>query len=546
MPTGARQVVGTGRAVLDRLGVEAYSAATLLRRGALGLDPPDRLFRSLRGLIDYGPVGAALVLAAQRFPDRAGIVDERGALTFGELDRRSNALANALSARGFRHGQTIGVLCRNHRGMLDAIGASAKLGARTLLLNTDFSAPQLADVCTREDVALLIADQEYLPALAGASVRLGTVTAHTETPDDQQTSADTVAGLIRSGSASRPPRPPRPQQIVLLTSGTTGTPKGAPREFGMSLAIPGGYLAKIPLRPAGSVLVAAPIFHAWGLLSTMIALALGNTVVTRRRFDPVETLQILQRHRCDALVTVPILLSRLLEVHDGRPLDSLQVIAVSGSALPADLSTRAMDAFGEVLYNLYGSTEVAYASIATPADLRAAPGCVGRPPYGTEVRLIDADGRKVPAGELGRIFVGNSIQFAGYTGGGSKQVVDGLMSTGDVGHFDDAGRLFVTGRDDDMIISGGENVYPAEIEELLAAHPAVSEAAVVGVDDPDFGQRLRGYLVPAAGQHPDEEAIRQYVKDNLARFKVPREIVFVDALPRNPAGKVVKRELPGL
>jgi fatty-acyl-CoA synthase len=204
-----------------------------------------------------------------------------------------------------------------------------------------------------------------------------------------------------------------------------------------------------------------------------------------------------------------------------------------------------MDAFGDILYNLYGSTEVAYAAIATPSDLRAAPGCVGRPPYGTEVRLVDADGRPVAVGQTGRIFVGNSIQFAGYTGGGDKERLDGLMSTGDVGHLDEHGRLFVSGRDDDMIISGGENVYPAEIEDLLTAHPAISEAAVIGVDDPDFGQRLRGYLVPAAGQQPDSEQIRQYVRDNLARFKVPRDIVFLDSLPRNPAGKVVKRDLPG-
>ena len=203
-----------------------------------------------------------------------------------------------------------------------------------------------------------------------------------------------------------------------------------------------------------------------------------------------------------------------------------------------------MDLLGDKVYNLYGSTEVAYATIATPADLRAAPGTVGRPPHGTTVKLLDDAGNEVPPGGVGRIFVGNSIQFAGYTGGGTKEQVAGLMSTGDIGHFDSAGRLFVDGRDDDMIVSGGENVFPAEIEELLTAHVAIAEAAVIGVPDPEFGQRLRAYLVTAPGLSIDADAVQTYVKANLARYKVPRDVVFIESMPRNPAGKIVKRLLP--
>jgi len=217
---------------------------------------------------------------------------------------------------------------------------------------------------------------------------------------------------------------------------------------------------------------------------------------------------------------------------------------VSGSALSAELATQTMDLLGDVVYNLYGSTEVAYATIATPADLRAAPGTVGRPPYGTTIKLLDPEGREVAPGGTGRIFVGNSIQFEGYTGGGNKEQVAGLMATGDVGHFDAGGRLFVDGRDDDMIVSGGENVFPREIEELLATHDSIVEAAVVGVDDPDFGARLRAYVVPNVGSDIDEDGVRDFVKANLARYKVPRDVRFLDELPRNPAGKVVKRLLP--
>ena len=158
-----------------------------------------------------------------------------------------------------------------------------------------------------------------------------------------------------------------------------------------------------------------------------------------------------------------------------------------------------MDLFGENLYNLYGSTEVAWATIATPQDLREAPGTAGKPPRGTVVKLFDDDGKPVAQGDTGRIFVGNEMQFEGYTGGGDKDVIEGLMSSGDVGHFDEKGRLFVDGRDDDMIVSGGENVFPQEVEDLLSGHEKIAEAAVFGVDDEEFGQRLKAVVVTKDG-----------------------------------------------
>jgi fatty-acyl-CoA synthase len=532
-------------AFVGRTSTEVHAAVTLLRSGAVGIDPPQVWLRALKAFNAHGPAGAALVVAAQRYGDRTAIVDEIGPLSFAELDGRANSIANSLRGQGFRDGDCIGILCRNHRGMFDALFACAKLGARTLLLNTDFAGPQLTDVAEREGVALLIHDDEFSPIVSGFRSRLGNVRAWVGAGI---AGANTLESLIANGDSSPPIRPARAQHIVLLTSGTTGAPKGAPREFGTSLAIPGGYLAKIPYRSRRSVYIAAPVFHAWGLLSSVIALALGNTLVMRRRADPTQTLDDLAEYRCDALVTVPILLSRLIGLGEDeighRNLTSLRIVAVSGSALSADLATRTMDLLGDKVYNLYGSTEVAYATIATPADLRAAPGTVGRPPPGTTVKLFDDAGNEVPAGSIGRIFVGNSIQFAGYTGGGNKEQVGGLMSTGDIGHLDSAGRLFVDGRDDDMIISGGENVFPAEIEEVLTAHEAIAEAAVIGVPDPEFGQRLRAYLVTAPGWSIEADAVQTYVKANLARYKVPRDVVFLEAMPRNPAGKVVKHLLP--
>jgi fatty-acyl-CoA synthase len=241
------------------------------------------------------------------------------------------------------------------------------------------------------------------------------------------------------------------------------------------------------------------------------------------------------------------MLQRILELDDEilrrYDLSRLRAVPVSGSALPGPLSNRWMDLFGDNLYNLYGSTEVAWATIATPADLRAAPGTAGKPPRGTVVRLFGEDDREVAPGQTGRIFVGNELAFEGYTGGGGKSDIGGLLSSGDVGHFDAAGRLFVDGRDDDMIVSGGENVFPGEVEDLLAGHPAIAEAAVFGVDDDQFGQRLKAVVVLRGDGSLTEDELRRYVKENLAGFKAPRDVEFAAELPRTSTGKVLKREL---
>jgi acyl-CoA synthetase (AMP-forming)/AMP-acid ligase II len=289
------------------------------------------------------------------------------------------------------------------------------------------------------------------------------------------------------------------------------------------------------------------MFHSWGFAHFTLAMGLCSTIVLKRKFDPEATLSLTAQHRCTGLVVVPVMLQRILELDDEvlrrYDLSRLKAVPVSGSALPAAISERWMDLFGDNLYNLYGSTEVAWATIATPEDLRAAPGTAGRPPRGTVVRLYDEEGRPVEPGETGRIFVGNELAFEGYTGGGNKDAIDGLLSSGDVGHFDDGGRLFIDGRDDDMIVSGGENVFPGEVEDLLAGHDAVAEAAVFGVEDADFGQRLKAVIVVREGHDLEVDEVKRFVKSNLAGYKVPRDVDFVDELPRTSTGKVLKREL---
>jgi fatty-acyl-CoA synthase len=419
------------------------------------------------------------------------------------------------------------------------------LGASALYLNTAFAAPQLADVLAREQPTAVIYDEEFADLVhEGAEGRKRFIAWHEPGAASRDPLLD---DLIARGDPSERPAPAEKGRVVILTSGTTGAPKGAARKEPDSIEPMAAMLSKIPLRARGVTMIAAPMFHSWGFAHFTLALPLSSTLVLRRRFEPEDTLRAVAHHRASALALVPVMLQRILELGPDTiaryDLHALNVIALSGSALPGDLATRAMDAFGDVLYNLYGSTEVAWATIATPEDLRAAPGTAGRPPMGTIVKLLDSDGREVAPPQGGRIFVANEMMFEGYTGGGGKEVVGGLMSTGDVGHFDRDGRLFVDGRDDEMIVSGGENVFPREVEDLLSDHEAIEEAAVIGVADPDFGQRLKAFVVARNGAKLTEDGVKRYVSENLARFKVPREVVFLAELPRNATGKVVKRDL---
>jgi fatty-acyl-CoA synthase len=402
-------------------------------------------------------------------------------------------------------------------------------------------------VVQREDPVALIYDQEFADAVEDA--RGGRCSFVAWADDPANAPHPSLEELITAGDASGLNPPPAPGKTVILTSGTTGPPKGANRASPSSLSPAAALLSRIPLKARETTVIAAPLFHAWGFAHFFLSLPLASTLVLRRRFEPEDTLQAIAEHRATALIVVPVMLQRILELGDEvfrrYDVSSLRVIAASGSALPGPLATRVMDRFGDKLYNLYGSTEVAWASIATPEDLRAAPGTAGRPPRGTVVKLLDGDWHEVPGGRSGRIFVGNEMLFEGYTGGGDKVRFGSLMATGDVGHFDSDGRLFVDGRDDDMIVSGGENVFPSEVEDLLASVPGVREVAVVGVPDEQFGQRLRAYVALDDGASLTEQELKDRVHSNLAAFKVPRDVVFVDALPRNATGKVMKTELEG-
>jgi fatty-acyl-CoA synthase len=530
---------------MDPITRRLHTAKTLVDAGIIRPVRPDKLLRIGMALYRFGPTPAAgYSSAAIRNPHDVAIVDELGTVTFEEVHLRTNALAHALSDSGIGEGDGVAIMCRNHRGFVDVTVACSKLGAHALYLNTAFAGPQIEDVVQREGPRAIVFDEEFRGLIGKAGVRRKRFVAwHDEESGDDPT----LDELIAAGDPDDVVPPAEPGRVVILTSGTTGTPKGASRSQPETLDPAAALLSRIPLRSRETTMIAAPLFHSWGFAHFTLGMALTSTLVLKRKFDPEATLSLTAQHQATALAVVPVMLQRIVELGPeviGRyDLSSLRVIALSGSALSPTLTEQAREVFGDVLYNLYGSTEVAWAAIATPQDLKEAPGTVGRPPRGTIVKLFDEEGNEVPPGETGRIFVANEMLFEGYTGGGSKDVIDGLMATGDVGHFDESGRLFVDGRDDEMIVSGGENVFPQEVEELLGRHDAVADVAVFGVEDEEFGQRLKAVVVKRDSGQLDEDDVKDYVKKHLARYKVPREVEFVDDLPRNATGKVLKREL---
>jgi acyl-CoA synthetase (AMP-forming)/AMP-acid ligase II len=510
--------------VLDVAGVRV-----LARAGLLTPVRPDRLVGMALAAVRWGVTPATGYAAgAARHPDRTALVDDDGSLTWREVDQRTDRLAGELRAKGLREGQAAGVLARNGRGLVQGAVAIAKAGGDVLYLNTGSAAEPLQQVLAREKARLVVADEE-LAHLVG---------------DLPVVTTEQLAELAHSSTRPGPGRPGHTSRQVILTSGTTGAPRGAARS-GATVEDAVAALSAIPLRARETTVLAAPAFHAWGLGHLSMSLLLGSTVVMQRRFDPHRVLEAVQEHRATALVVVPVMLDKLLKALSEKSYDtsSLRVIASSGSALPGDLVERVHAAFGPVLYNLYGSTEVAYAAVAGPAELEKDPRCAGRPPHGVTLRVVDEAGRDVPPGTPGRIFVGSGLSFAGYTDGSDKDRLDGLVSTGDLGVLSDDGLLTVLGRDDDMVVIGGENVYPGQVEDVLAADPSVAEVAVVEQEDPSYGVRLVAHVVAEQGQTVDEEHLKSLVREKLARFAVPREVVLHDELPRNSTGKVLKREL---
>ncbi|MEU3020748.1 AMP-binding protein [Nocardiopsis sp. NPDC007018] len=548
-PDPAVSAVSAASAV-SRLRHTLRVARVLVRAGVLAPGRPDRIVRQLRALRTWGAtIAGGYAAAGERVPDQVAVIDDSGSATFGEMNLLGRALARDLHGLGVGRGTRVGVLCRNHGGLVRAAIACGRLGADAVLLNTGLAAAPLLDVMRRNDVEVLVADAEFEELYRGLGPEVPRLTAWGDpgARGRRVPSLEDVASVSRD-TAQDPPPPESPGRLIVLTSGTTGTPKGARRPTPKGPQDAASVLSRIPLGSGDRILVSAPVFHTWGLAGVQLGMSMRATLVMRRLFEPEDVLRTIQEQRCTVLFAVPVMLRRIMDLprstRERYDTSSLRVVACSGSAMSPQLISDFMDAFGDVVYNLYGSTEVSWATIATPEDLRLSPTTAGRPPLGTRIAVLDERGREVPQGSRGAIHVANEMLFDGYTNGKTKRMSAGLMETGDRGYVDEHGLLHVAGRDDDMIVSGGENVFPRPVEEAIVTMSSVREVVVTGVPDEEFGQRFAAYVVAHEGRTVDPNELRMHVREALGRFSVPRDVVLLAELPRNATGKVVKRRLP--
>ncbi|MCK0438415.1 acyl-CoA synthetase [Gordonia alkaliphila] len=534
--------------IIESLSDAVGAVKVMSGSGAIDLSNPKRVIGMVKSNKLIGPTATVLAHKAIDIPDAPAVSDEHGTLTWAEFDAQVNMLGNAFLGAGLRPGSVVGIIARDHRAVPMALCAAGRSGVRLAMMNTGFGATQFAEVATREGVEAILYDEEFSELADTLPDDLLRIVTWTDGEQPIRADARTLDDIVAAGDPTPPPMPEAFGGMVILTSGTTGLPKGASRNkfapFASAL-----ILDRIPLPRNGSMVIVSPIFHSTGFALWGVGLGLANETVLMRRFDAEKTLAAIERHRSQALVAVPTMLHRMIalgpEVIGKYDLSSLETVVVAGSALSPTLCEEFQDAFGDVLYNLYGSTEVGVATVAQPAELRRAPGTIGKPPVTSHMALFDDDGRRITATNTkGRLFVRTGAPFEGYTDGRNKDFIDGYMSSGDMAYVDDDGLWFIAGRDDDMIVSGGENVYPLEVENLLAEHPHVDDVAVIGVDDDEYGTRLRAFIVLAEGAPEDPDALRAHVKANLARYKVPRDVVYIEDLPRNPTGKLVRRLLP--
>lgn len=488
-----------------------------------------------------GSLGVVSHINARAFGYKPAIHDRRGTLTWAELDGRANRLARALSARGVRPGDRVAALLRNGREIVEVFLATQKLGAAACPLNTWAKTAELRSAFESSRPTFLIYETQH-----GAQVAEAVPRELTRVAVGQDAVRDSYEELL-SGYSPRPLAPvtlrrgsPR---LLIHTSGTVGRPKGAIRGTGRHELRPLlDLLAVVPFHRRDVILCPAPMFHSFGILIFTIGTLLGSTFVLPERFDPEVSLGLVELHGATACAFVPVMLHRAVSqpgAARGHDLSSVRIVIVSGSSLAPSLRERAREVFGDALYDLYGSTEAGWVAVATPEDVAKRPESVGRPVPGVEVAVLDGDGGRLGPGEVGELYVRSEARFEGYTGGERSDEREGFLGLGDLGHLDEKGFLHVEGRADDMVVVGGENVYPIEVEDVIRQVEGVEDVAVAGVPDAEYGRVLAAFVTGAAA----EERILAACRDALASYKVPKRIERLRKLPRTGSGKVLLREL---
>jgi fatty-acyl-CoA synthase len=542
----AARIARSGARIFKNAGfIEALNARAVLAAAETGV-------QRLRGV-----KGAAAIihLHASADPLRPAVVDGQVRLNYGELEARVNRLTHGLASLGVGLEDKVGVFLFNSHEHIELSSALAIIGARSVQIGHRLKEQEVAYILEHSGARVLVFHAELAPVVEEAL----TLVKNAPIARERCIVAGNAPGfrnyeeLVTGGEAAAPVRVSGGGYggIMIYTSGTTGRAKGATRSFEkMGLEPVLDYLSQLPLRRDERHLVVCPMYHSMAAAFSTIVMMVGGCSVLTRHFDAEEVLRAIERERITSILVVPTMLSRLLalgpEVLRRHDTSSLRWIMSGAAPLPTEVARRTEDTFGPILYNFYGATETGIVTIALPGEHTARPGTIGRLVCGNEVRLIDAAGRDVPDGEVGELYARNEMMMDGYhkndkaTRDASR---DGFISVGDLAYRDADGYYYLADRKSDMVISGGVNIYPAEIEQRLHAHPSVHEVAVVGVPDPEWGESLVAFVVLREGKSAGADELGQWVKEALADYKRPRRFLFVDALPRTPTGKVLKREL---
>ena len=522
-------------------------AKRLAGAGLLTRRSPVAIAKALPWLLGRGQsLGIVSQMNSVSIGNKAAIHDRDGTITWRELDRSANRFADAYRKHGLKPGDKVGMLLRNGREMAEVALGAQKSGMMTCPFNTWAKPKELRAVIDATEPSLLFYDTAHadqVEACVQEPVRL----VHVGDPDKAVSGSESLEQFLDGSSSA--PLPPLTKdrgspKIIIQTSGTTGTPKGAARDASATgLGMLAGVLGSVPYHRDDVVLCPAPLFHSFGLATFTFGTVLGSTLILPERFDPEDCLRQIERHRATAASFVPVMLRRIVslpeETKNKYDLSSLRIVMTSGSALSVDLKKAATELFGEVLYDLYGSTEVGWVAIATPRSIKERPRSVGLPVDGIEVGVFSPSGEKLPPGETGELYIKSEVLFEGYTSGDKAKIQDGYMSIGDLGRLDEDGYLYIESRSDDMVVIGGENVYPIEVEETIESIEGVTEVTVLGVPDDEYGQVLAAFVVGSA----DEDTIISKCKEELASYKVPRQVKILSELPRTSTGKVLRRDL---
>nr|MBA2599100.1 AMP-binding protein [Actinomycetota bacterium] len=543
---GALSTAGDG---LKQIGQFLHPRTIVQLRKANALAPKNSIamLLSLPWLIGRGPsLGIITQMHGFSLARKAALHDRDGCLTWGELDKRANQAGHMLEELGVKGGDRVAMLLRNGREIVETTLGAQKLGMVACPLNTWAKPKELRFTLSEAKASVLIYDTKHSDQVEECAPE-GLALVYVGNEDDAVANSYSYAELLSDQSVNPPPfltREAQKPKVVIHTSGTTGTPKGASRNSSAAgVGALANLLSVVPYSRDDIIVLPAPMFHSFGLATFTFGTALGATFVMPEQFDPEGTLRAIEEHGATACSLVPVMIKRILtlddEIKSRYDLSSLRVVMASGSAMSTEMRRAATELFGDVLYDLYGSTEVGWVAIARPQDMLDHPGTVGKPVPGIKVAIFNEDGDRIGPGEIGEIYIKSDVMFEGYTSGDSKEVRDGYMTIGDLGYVDEGGFLFIEGRADDMVVVGGENIYPVEIEETLDDMDGVEDVAVMGVPDDEYGEVLGAFVVGTV----KAEDVKKYCKDQLASYKVPKRVEILDELPRTSTGKVLKREL---